>query len=97
MHIVGFTWMFVVVLMALAEATSPQGTVLGAFFTLLLYGLVPIAIVLYLMGTPMRRRAAKRKEALESNVGAQRDGTQGDGSGHSASAPIAAEREEPRG
>jgi membrane protein implicated in regulation of membrane protease activity len=92
MHIVGFTWMFVVVLMALAEATSPQGTVLGAFFTLLLYGLVPIAIVLYLMGTPMRRRAAKRKEALESNVGGQ-----GDGGGHAASAPAAAEREEPRG
>ena len=76
MHAVAIAWMFVVLLMALAEATSPQGTVLGAFFTLLLYGLLPLGVVLYLMGTPMRRRAqraaeaAERTEALQPDTGA---------------------------
>ena len=63
MHIVALAWMFVVVLMALTEATSTQGTVLGAFFTLLLYGLLPLGLMLYLLGTPMRRRAQRAAEA----------------------------------
>ncbi len=60
MHIVAIAWMFVVVLMALAEATASGGTVLGAFFTLLLYGLLPLGIVLYLLATPARKRARLR-------------------------------------
>ncbi len=63
MHIVAVAWMFVVVLMALTEATSTQGTVLGAFFTFVLYGLLPLGIVLYLMGTPLRRRARRAAQA----------------------------------
>jgi hypothetical protein len=63
MHIVGIAWIFVVVLMALAEGTSPQGSWLGAFFTLLFYGLLPLALVLYLLGTPMRRRARRHAES----------------------------------
>lgn len=57
MYIVAIAWIFVVVLWAAAEATAPQGSLLGAFFTLLLYGALPLAVVLYVMGTPMRRRA----------------------------------------
>lgn len=63
MHIVAIGWMFVAVLMAAAEATSPQGSWLGALFTLLLYGVLPVAIVLYILGTPGRRRARRRAEA----------------------------------
>lgn len=66
MHIVALGWMFVVVLMSLAEATSPNGTVLGAVFTLLLYGALPLGIVLYLMNTPHRRRARLRKDAEDA-------------------------------
>lgn len=66
MHIVALGWMFVVVLMSLAEATSANGTVLGAVFTLLLYGALPLAIVLYLMNTPHRRRARLRKDAEDA-------------------------------
>ena len=66
MHAVAITWIFIVLLMALTEATSTQGTVLGAFFTLLLYGLLPLGLVLYLMGTPMRRRARRAAEAAEA-------------------------------
>jgi predicted membrane channel-forming protein YqfA (hemolysin III family) len=60
MHIVALGWMFVVVLMTLVEATSPQGSWLGAFFTLLLYGVLPLSIVLYVMGTPLRRQARRK-------------------------------------
>jgi hypothetical protein len=70
MHLVAIAWIFVVVLMAAAEATSTQGTVLGAVFTLLLYGALPLSIVMYLMGTPARRRAHRAREAAEQSAAA---------------------------
>jgi mannose/fructose/N-acetylgalactosamine-specific phosphotransferase system component IID len=63
MTVVAIAWIYVVLMMALVEALSPQGTVLGAVFTFLLYGVLPLAIVLYVMGTPARRRARARSEA----------------------------------
>jgi hypothetical protein len=67
MHLVALAWFYVVLMMAVAEALSPQGTVLGAFFTFLLYGVLPLSIVLYVMGAPMRRRARARAQALAAN------------------------------
>lgn len=87
MHIVAIAWIFVVVLMALAEATSPQGTVLGALITLLLYGALPLWVVMYLLGTPARRAARRRQEAAESAA-------QPDGGGVAAGEPVAPVREE---
>jgi heme exporter protein D len=52
-------------MMAAAEAMHPQGTILGAIFTFLLYGALPLSIVMYLMGTPMRRRARHLQEQAE--------------------------------
>jgi hypothetical protein len=66
MYLVAIGWMYVVVMMAVAEAMSPQGSVLGASLTFLLYGCLPLAIVLYLLGTPARRRA--RRAADQSEV-----------------------------
>lgn len=68
MYIVAIAWGFVVVLMAAAEATASEGTVLGAFFTLLLYGVLPLSIVLYVMGTPARRRARLQAEQAASTA-----------------------------
>lgn len=62
-HLIVIGWLYVVVMMAVAEATNTNGTVLGAIFTFLLYGLGPVALVVYLMGTPGRRRAIKQREA----------------------------------
>ena len=87
MHIVAMAWIFVVVLMAAAEAGSTQGTLLGAFFTLLLYGALPLAIVLYVMGTPARRKA---RLALERSSAAQ-----GDAGGEPPAAPVTPEGKEP--
>ena len=60
MYLVAIAWMYVVLMMAIVEAFSSQGSVLGALITFVFYGVVPLSIVMYLMGTP-RRRAARRK------------------------------------
>jgi hypothetical protein len=65
MYLVPIAWLYVTVMMAVAEANSPNGTVLGACITFLLYGAGPIALVMYVMGTPARRRAIKAQEAAE--------------------------------
>ncbi|WP_043703589.1 hypothetical protein, partial [Tepidimonas taiwanensis] len=61
-YLVFLAWGYVVLMMALAEALSPSGTLLGAVFTLLLYGVGPMALVAYLLGTPLRRKARRRSE-----------------------------------
>jgi hypothetical protein len=65
MYIVVIAWMFVVTLMSVVEATASNGSVLGAFFTFLLYGVLPLGLVIYLLGSPLR--AKKRKEQDEQN------------------------------
>ena len=66
MYIVAIAWMYVAFMMAVAEATNTNGTVLGAIVTFILYGLLPVALVVYLMRSPGRKRAIKAKEALEA-------------------------------
>ncbi len=75
MYLVAIAWIYVVVMMALAEGLSAQGSWLGAFFTLLLYGVLPLAIVLYILGTPARRRARRAAEAAEAASGPSPDGS----------------------
>jgi hypothetical protein len=48
---------------------SSQGTVLGAVFTFLLYGALPLSVVLYIMGTPARRRARRTAESVPPDGG----------------------------
>ena len=62
MYLVAIAWVYVVLMMAVAEATAPNGTVLGAIFTFLLYGVLPLSIVLYMLGTPSRRRMRMAQE-----------------------------------
>ena len=53
MYIVAIAWMFVVC-MAAVEATTSSFA--GALVTLFGYGVLPLALVLWLLGTPARRR-----------------------------------------
>jgi hypothetical protein len=88
MYLVAIAWMYVVLMMAVAEALSSQGTLLGAFFTFGLYGLLPLSLVLYILGTPGRRRAHRAAEAAAASLAP-------DGGGHAAGDAVAAERKEP--
>ena len=65
MYIVPIAWLYVALMMAVAEATHSNGTVLGAVITFFLYGVAPIGLVMYVMGAPTRRRAIKAREAAE--------------------------------
>ena len=62
MYLIAIAWMYVAVMMAVVEATSTTGTLLGAMVTFMLYGLLPVAILMYLLGSPMRRKKAKERE-----------------------------------
>lgn len=55
MYIVAIGWLFVVLMLALAE-----GSAVGGALTFLLYGLAPLALFLWLAGTPQRRRLARK-------------------------------------
>lgn len=64
MYLILIAWFYVTLMMAIAEATNPVGSVLGGIVTFVLYGLLPMAIVGYIMGTPERkRRLHARREA----------------------------------
>jgi uncharacterized membrane protein len=65
MYLIAIAWMYVVVMMSVAEATAANGTVLGAIITFVLYGVLPCVILMYLMGTPLRRKAIRAKEKAE--------------------------------
>lgn len=68
MYLVLIAWMYVALMMAVAEATSPIGTVLGALITFVLYGALPMGVVGYIMGSPARKRAIKAKEMAERQM-----------------------------
>lgn len=94
MWIVAIAWMYVAVMMAVAEAVNANGTILGALFTLLLYGIGPLAIVLYLLGTPARRKARRQQERADQSESASTPDP--DCGAHAAShTTVAAERKEP--
>ena len=97
MYIVVIAWLYVAVLMALAEGLSAQGTWLGASVTFLLYGLLPVSVVAYIMGSPMRRKARLKQEAEE--LAAQQQLQPPDASSHAPGAAqdssVAAVREKP--
>ena len=100
MYLIVIAWLYVTLLMALAEAFSSQGSVLGAIITFVLYGLLPMSLVVYLGGTPLRRKEARRQEATASLSKADpASSLKPDASGHAAGlsedSTVAAVRKEP--
>ena len=65
MYLVVIAWIYVVLMMSVAEATNSTGTLLGAVVTFVLYGVVPVALVVYLMSAPSRSKAIKKRAAEE--------------------------------
>ena len=66
MYVVAIAWMFVVTLMAVVEAVASNGSLLGAIMTFVFYGILPLGLVLYLLGTPLRMRHNLAKVAAEA-------------------------------
>jgi predicted membrane channel-forming protein YqfA (hemolysin III family) len=101
-YLIVIGWMYVVLMMSVAEATNTTGSVLGAIVTFFLYGLLPVAIIVYVMRTPQRRRAIKAREAAED---AERDAARqaasagpdagGEAPGAAEAGGVAAVRKEP--
>lgn len=101
MYLIAIGWIYVTLLMAIAEATNTNGSVLGAVITFLLYGVGPTALLMYILGTPGRRRARRAREQAESDPPAEQSDTgaralssQPDAGSQAAADPIAPVREE---
>ncbi len=78
MYIVAIGWLYVVLMMAITAKSFTAG-----LFIFLAYGLAPVALVLWLMGRPLRRRraaerAASGQAANEPLHPGHRSDTQGD-------------------
>ncbi|WP_311220740.1 MULTISPECIES: hypothetical protein [unclassified Acidovorax] len=96
MYLVIIGWLYVTVLMAVAEANAANGTLLGAIVTFVLYGLLPMGILGYILGTPGRKRALRARQLAEQQAHdrAQADGSAAEGAVEpdaSSEAPAAAE------
>ena len=86
MYIVPIAWIYVTLMISVAEATNTNGTVLGGIVTFILYGILPTALMVYLMGAPRRNKARKAKEAAWAQERpVQSVPVQPDASGHAAS------------
>jgi hypothetical protein len=86
LYIVVIGWLYVATMMAVAEATNANGSVLGAIVTFLLYGIGPVALVVYLMREPARKR--RRKAAALAEREAAASGQPGAG-GEASADPVA--------
>lgn len=57
MYIVAIAWIYVVFMMAITEVS-----VVAGIMTFLLYGVLPVSIIVYVMGTGQRKRKRQAKE-----------------------------------
>ena len=60
--LVVIAWLYVTLMMAVAEASAINGSLLGGIITFALYGLLPVSIIVYIFSTPVRKRMRKARE-----------------------------------
>ena len=68
MLIIIIAWLYVVILMSMTE-----DTVIAGVMTFLLYGVLPLSVVVYLLNTPARRARRKAAEAQKEAAAAAED------------------------
>lgn len=68
MYIVAIAWLYVALMMAITENSLP-----GAVLSFVFYGLLPCALLLWIIGTPQRKRN-KLRQTAQQQLG-QPDGT----------------------
>lgn len=62
MHIVAIAWIYVAFMMAITETSA-----VAAVMTFLLYGLLPVSILVYLTGGARRKRKRQMKALQQEN------------------------------
>lgn len=108
--LIAIAWLYVALMMAVAEASSPIGSVLGAIVTFLLYGVGPVALLLYILGTPLRKKLRRLRDSRDDHVNESATAespqpaagdspasasAQPDAGGHAAADAVAPVRKEP--
>jgi hypothetical protein len=63
-------------MMSVAEATNTNGTVLGGIVTFILYGILPTAIIIYIMDAPRRKRVRLALEREASDLATSQNGNE---------------------
>jgi hypothetical protein len=64
MYVIAIGWLYVTLLMA---ATEPNLT--AGILTFVVYGAAPLALFLWLFGTPQRKRNRLSREAIDDVIG----------------------------
>jgi hypothetical protein len=59
-YIVAIGWLFVIIMMAITATSFLSGVV-----TLLCYGILPLGLFLWIVGTPQRRRRPVSRDAAD--------------------------------
>jgi len=76
MYIVAIAWIYVALMMSVAEAANTNGTVLGGIVTFILYGILPTAIIIYIMDAPRRKRVKLTLEREASELATSQNGNE---------------------
>ncbi len=63
MYVIAIGWLYVTLLMAATEANITAGVL-----TFVVYGAAPLALFLWLFGTPQRRRKQLAREQIDDAV-----------------------------
>jgi len=64
MYVIAIGWLYVTLLMAATEANLTAGVL-----TFVLYGAAPLALLLWLFGTPQRKRNRLARENIDQMIG----------------------------
>ncbi len=62
MYIIAIGWIYVVLMMSITETSVTAGVM-----TFLLYGILPLGVILYLLNTPERRRRRAEIEKKQNS------------------------------
>lgn len=74
MYIVAIAWLYVVLMMSLTEQSWIAGV--GTF---LLYGVAPLSLFLWIVGSPARKRRRQAREQTAPNAAPNAAAPSGDG------------------
>lgn len=95
MYILAIGWLYVVLMMSLAEATNSNGSILGGIVTFVCYGLMPVGLLLYILGRPARRRKREQEQVHAASSGSAQPDAGGHAPGTADPASVASVRKEP--